>query len=178
MTRGRTIIGPCCSLDSVSPLRVGGITFGANGRGLSFSMNFWNKVVRTATCWDWNGTLTPSGYGVVHTKHRGGVKGAHRIAFELMRGPIPAGMVLDHLCRNRRCVNPQHLEVVSRAENTMRGYGVTALQARQTHCHRGHPLDGANVSVGRQKSHTYRRCNACRRVTAKARRNTGVTTRA
>lgn len=83
---------------------------------------FWSKVDKTQTCWLWTGTATPKGYGQF-APHRVHVY-AHRYAYELMVGPIPEGLTIDHVaergCRSRRCVNPAHLEVVTRGENTRR----------------------------------------------------------
>ena len=91
---------------------------------------------------------------------------AHRIAYELRFGPVPVGMQLDHLCGNRRCVNPTHLQCVTPRENTLRGRSLSAVRARRTHCPRGHPLAGENVYrwPGRPNA---RYCRACWRPEAK-----------
>ena len=100
---------------------------------------FWAKVDRGGPdeCWLWTAHIDRDGYGRFERI------GAHRWAYEFAIGPIPDGMQIDHLCRVRRCVNPAHLETVTLAENVLRGQGVTAQQARQTHCKRGHPLPAA-----------------------------------
>lgn len=72
---------------------------------------FWDRVVRSDGCWEWEGTHSPSGYSRV--SFQGRQLQAHRVAYELTLGPVPAGLDLDHLCRNRGCVNPGHLEVVA-----------------------------------------------------------------
>ena len=81
---------------------------------------------------------------------------AHRVAWELENGPIPDGLVIDHLCRNRACVNADHLEVVSPGENTLRGESFAGKYSRQTHCLRGHKLPTERAHNG------TRRCKECR----------------
>jgi hypothetical protein len=85
---------------------------------------------------------------------------AHRVAWELMRGPIPRGMTIDHLCRMPLCVNPSHLEVVTLKENVLRGFGSPAMNARKTHCLKGHPLTLDNVYLYRGS----RSCRMCMRA--------------
>lgn len=92
------------------------------------------KFEVTPDCWPWNGSLNDAGYGQIYDNVTRRPLRAHRVIFEMYRGPIPDGMVLDHLCRNRWCVNPDHLEPVTRGENVRRG----ARGGRQTHCRNGH----------------------------------------
>src|SRR5882672_6137680 len=89
-------------------------------------------------CWLWTGSRTRKGYGRVQWDGR--TVQAHRLVYELLVGPIPVGLYLDHLCRNPRCVRPDHCEPVSNGENVLRGFGPPAVNARKTHCLRGHPL--------------------------------------
>jgi hypothetical protein len=105
-------------------------------------------------CWEWRGARDPNGYGTF-TVARKVTHFAHRYAYELFVGPIPEGLVIDHLCRNRGCINPTHMEPVTNAENVLRGEGPTAVNARKTHCKRGHPFDDVNTYV-------YAKGRACR----------------
>lgn len=113
-------------------------------------------------CWNWQGTVHSSGYGNI--QHRGEKWRAHRLIYTLLHGPIPEGLDLDHLCRNRRCVNPNHLEPVTRGENVRRG------KALITHCPYGHPYSGDNLAVWRGRDGTHRRCRACERRKTSTRR--------
>ena len=108
-------------------------------------------------CWLWTGAHTSRRYGSI--KWKGRARGAHCIVYELLVGDVPEGRELDHLCRERGCVNPAHLEPVSPRENTLRGSGPTANNGRMTRCHRGHELSGENVYLWRGMRH----CRACRR---------------
>jgi len=117
---------------------------------------FWEKVDKQPSgCWVWTGSIT-KGYGQICVR-TGRPELAHRVAYQLLRGDIPIGLELDHLCRNRACVNPGHLEVVDNRTNCLRGIGPTAINARMTHCKRGHELNGSNVNVYRG----MRFCRAC-----------------
>lgn len=87
---------------------------------------------------------------------------AHRVAYALLVGPIPEGMVIDHLCSNRSCVNPEHLEPVTQDENVRRsGTPMATRQLAKTHCTRGHPYDEANTYVVPKSGH--RQCRTCNR---------------
>ena len=113
-------------------------------------------------CWLWTGTLDRYGYGQINIK--GVSKRAHRIVFETVRGPIPAGLTLDHTCRMRCCVNPDHLEIVTNRENLKRGNSPSALCGRQTHCKHGHPFDAENTRVQTLKKGFQRTCRVCARA--------------
>jgi hypothetical protein len=93
--------------------------------------------------------------------------GAHRWSYEALVGPIPPGLEIDHLCRVRNCVNPSHLEPVTKAVNILRGESMSARHARQTHCKSGHPFDAENT---RMTTDGQRRCRTCDRQYGIARR--------
>lgn len=122
------------------------------------SSKFWARVDKTGSCWEWSGKLTRQGYGYV--SHARKVLRAHRVSLELHGREIPEGLVVDHICRNRKCVNPDHLRVVTNKENVLCGVGVTAIFARRTHCRNGHELSGDNVAEHGIK-HGYRICRQC-----------------
>jgi hypothetical protein len=108
-------------------------------------------------CWIWRGaTVGQKGYGVI--KRQSGIRMAHRYFYETLVGPVPEGLVLDHLCRNRRCVNPAHLEPVTSWVNTMRGETPARENAEKTLCKRGHPL---TPYFDARAGKTYRRCMVC-----------------
>lgn len=119
---------------------------------------FWEKVDKSDECWIWTASLDRHGYG--QFKLSGKMLRAHRVAYELMVGVIPDGLVIDHLCRNRACVRPDHLEPVAPIENVRRGE-----RANLTHCRNGHPYDEVNTYVGKQyRTGTIQRdCRICRR---------------
>jgi hypothetical protein len=103
---------------------------------------FWARVLIGDGCWLWNGPKNSKGY--IQFASASGTL-AHRFAYEYFNGPIPHGMTIDHLCRNRGCVNPDHLEAVSNRDNVLRGIGQTAINARKTHCKRGHAFTADNI---------------------------------
>lgn len=134
---------------------------------------FWEKVEFTDECWNWLGARTSSGYGHFTARHDHKCV-AHRISYQYLVGEIPEGLDLDHLCRNRRCVRPEHLEPVTRQVNLLRGEGTTAIYARRNHCSAGHEYTAANTRRWKNK----RVCRECERNRARARyqrRNFGTT---
>jgi hypothetical protein len=134
-------------------------------RGVSPSARFLAKICEMpAGCVEWTGSKSQVGYGWFSWNSKAVL--AHRWIYEAAYGPIPADRVIDHLCRNRACVNISHLECVSMAENTRRGtlHDLQRAKAKQqTHCKRGHPLFGENVSVN---ALGHRCCKTCRKAKA------------
>lgn len=126
---------------------------------------FWGKVNKGGPdeCWQWKAG-TAKGYGSFYISHRRSYP-AHRFAYELANGKIPEGMVIDHLCRNRGCVNPNHLEPVTNVENVMRGQSGTAINARKTHCIRGHALIGENLRIDKRGRRACIICRFSERIT-------------
>lgn len=117
-------------------------------------------------CWQWTGYLMPNGYA--RFSLRGKQHYAHRVAYECVNGPIPDGLVIDHLCRNRGCANPAHLEAVTQRTNILRGTGFCAVRARQTRCVHGHLFDTANTY---RAPNGTRKCRTCKTAsTARSRR--------
>jgi len=130
-----------------------------------------DEVLRKASpepntgCWLWTGGDNGRGYGRLKFQNR--AQQAHRVFYELLRGPISPGMELDHLCRVTFCVNPDHLEPVKHKENVKRGFAGEVMRSRfakQTHCKRGHPFQGHNLMVRRNGQRQCRACHYIRRA--------------
>jgi len=145
---------------------------------LPLDARFWSKVEFTDTCWLWQAGTNTNGYGTF-SLCSGHPVYAHRLAFMLLIGPIPAGLELDHLCRVRRCVNPlphtpnattYGLEPVTPTENWRRGESTSARHHRQTHCIHGHPLSGPNLYVRANGGRVCRTCLYRRNEEARVRR--------
>ncbi len=110
-------------------------------------------------CWVWTGAHTRKGYGSFHFQGR--LAPSHRVAYEILVAPIPAGLEIDHLCRNRACVNPEHMEAVTQRVNWERGRAITRLKALKTLCWRGHPLARVRPSGKRE-------CSVCCKIRSPA----------
>lgn len=127
-------------------------------------------------CWIWIGAQVPRGYGTIErlrtTKGiRGGTISAHRASWIAFRGEIPPNLVVDHKCRNRACINPDHLQLVTLRENILLGIGKAAMLARQTHCKRGHEFTTINTRVYRRGPlRRERSCRTCIRAFKRLRR--------
>lgn len=110
---------------------------------------FWDKVEFTTDCWNWTSSISEKGYGQF-SYNRKNVR-AHRFAYQHYKGEIPVGLELDHLCRNRKCVNPDHLEAVTHQENIHRSINA---QSKRSYCPKGHPYSGIRDG--------HRVCHICR----------------
>lgn len=121
-------------------------------------------------CWEWPNKVHPiTGYSRIGFENK--TNTAHKVIYELANGKVEEGMHLDHLCRNRWCVNPSHLEVVTPRENLLRGATLAAENAAKTHCKNGHEFTYENTY--RRKDRPTRECRACRRISV--RKSQGVT---
>jgi hypothetical protein len=129
----------------------------------SASDRFWAKVEQAGDCWRWSAGLTADGYAAFYLN--GAMAYGHRVAYLYLVGVPPTGLVLDHLCRNRWCVNPYHLEPVPNAENIRRGRG--GCNREKTHCPRGHSYTPENTRV---RPSGWRICRECERARDRLRR--------
>jgi hypothetical protein len=133
---------------------------GVGIQGITPERRFFSRIARETPggCWEWD-RPRKDGYGQFAAGNNRVSVPAHRWSYEFLVGPVPDGLDLDHLCRNRRCVNPDHLDPVPNAENILRGTSPSASNARKTECEHGHALDTGNTYItpdGR------RQCRACR----------------
>lgn len=120
---------------------------------------FWEKVDKTDGCWNWTASRAGN-YGGFWISGQGKDRVrayAHRYSYELAHGPIPDDLVVNHLCENKLCVRPDHLEVVTQRENNLYGDHPAAVRARQDTCIHGHPLDGI-------RPNGTRKCRTCDRL--------------
>jgi len=118
---------------------------------------FWEKVDKTETCWIWTAHINWKGYGQFYFADSRGNKrmmGAHRAAYELFVDEIPSGLIIDHLCRVRHCVNPEHMELVTNQENLDRG----DTNSKRTHCPRDHEYTPENTYMTSKGSRVCRAC--------------------
>lgn len=113
-------------------------------------------------CWIWQGRIYDNGYGNFGLNKK--YTTAHRFSYQHFKGKIPKGKVIDHLCRNKTCVNPEHLEAVSIKENVLRGSGIAAKNAKKTHCKRGHEFTPQNTYSYVKNQGIGRTCRECGRL--------------
>lgn len=127
-------------------------------------VGFFNKIkIDKNGCWIWMAGTDKDGYGT-YSPYRKKVR-AHRYSYELFKGKIPNGLVIDHLCKNTSCVNPYHLEVVTNKENILRGNCPSAINSRKKYCKNGHLLSGENLYI--QEKTGKRFCRECDRKIGK-----------
>lgn len=123
--------------------------------------------ITDSNCWEWQGAIDKDGYGF-YTLNK--LMSAHRASYIMFVGKISKGKQIDHLCRNRSCVNPDHLEQVSPRENTLRSpIAPAAINSRKTHCYKGHEFRDENLYI--VKTTGERRCRTCTNLNKKARRS-------
>lgn len=140
---------------------------------------FWDKVNldETTGCWIWQAQINDGGYGAIHW-HRKPMQRAHRVAYEELIGPIPEGLVIDHLCKARACVNPSHLEPVTNGENVLRGDGPSAKNAQVARCPQGHEYTPENTMTRRRTDGRLKReCHQCNRDRAARNWRAGTSTK-
>lgn len=123
------------------------------------------KIDEITKCWNWQSAKDKDGYGRFWLKDK--TMPAHRASYELFIGEITEGLQIDHLCKNTSCVNPEHLELVTLKENVLRGIGISAQNARKTHCNQGHEFNPKNTYVNNKGN---RSCRECHRLLEKMRR--------
>lgn len=117
------------------------------------------KINTVSGCWEWQHGIRGSlGYGAFW--FNGKQHNAHRFSYEIFKGKIPENLVIDHLCKNPKCVNPNHLEVVTTKENLLRGNTFQAKNAKKTHCPRGHEYNKENTYISKRGYRQCKKCNA------------------
>ena len=158
--------------NNLNPHRIPNV---AKYRALANHHATWARMVNSTDfnapggCWEWQIAINENGYGIFSHHEYGNVL-AHRLSLHVVGRPVPVDMTVDHLCRNRACVNPAHLEIVTQRVNALRGEGCFAQNARKTHCKHGHEFSDENTghTKATAKRPTARFCKTCRTAYSKA----------
>jgi hypothetical protein len=132
---------------------------------LSLEERFWAKVDKTGDCWEWTAALNNRGYG--RFRMPDGHVTAHVMSFRLTYGPVPTGKEVHHICENRKCVRPTHLQAVTHRENLLASGTLPGINAKKTHCLNNHPFNEENTAMTKAGK---RRCRTCVRERARLRR--------
>ena len=133
--------------------------------GRTLTERLFHRVRLSSTCWIWTGRPIAGGYGLISLTNRAGVKYVHRLSYELFVGPVPAGHEIHHTCHNKVCVNPAHLELVTRRTHVHLTPGCASYRnAQKTHCPKGHPYTADNLSPATLARRNARRCMECSRI--------------
>lgn len=148
--------------------RIGGFITADEIRSAIDPDRFWERLAAAPNgCWEWKGHIHGQGYGQVRLGPLRTTTYAHRVAWALIGGELYPEFPLDHLCRNKKCANPEHLEQVTHRINILRGTAPAAVNAKKDRCHRGHPFDVKNTYISRDGK---RQCRVCIRDRQRERR--------
>jgi len=121
-----------------------------------------SKIKKVNNCWIWQDkSINTSGYAQIKIQKKQVL--VHRLSYELFNGKLEKNLVIDHLCRNKLCINPDHLELVTRKENILRGFGPTAINSRKIACKKGHSLTGYNLIIRKTGNRECRTCKNLRK---------------
>lgn len=125
------------------------------------SEKFWESCEKKSDgCWQWTRARSGPGYG--YLRFNGKIRSAHSVAVELSGRSVPVGKVIDHLCDNRSCINPDHLTIATQQQNILRGTSTSARNAKKKTCPQGHPYNDKNTYLNPRKNTFFRACRKCR----------------
>ena len=151
--------------------RFGSYIIGLSADKAKLDQNFWQSVefIPFHSCWEWTGLIDEKGYGRFHLGNNKYAK-AHRYSF-LLKNKIDQGFVIDHICRNRACVNPEHLRQATPRQNAIENsISITAMNSKKTHCKHGHEFTIENTIIRPRRDVITRGCRACKKLSRKPRR--------